>query len=524
MSNIMLRLYGNSPRNVIKDWRKWLISIVLLSFSLAGCNLPTGESEGVQSTPEEQEVVEGKEGEEKQINPTQTEETPIEIPSATSIATEELYEMPLSKSGPWLVFHTQEGFWAVNQDGSGLSFILNRAGPNMAASGYHYLPAPEGGKLAIVEIENRDEYTPPFLEILSLPDQNLTYVTVLHPGGVISGNPDSYDRWAATGMLNALQWSPNGKTIAFNGIIDGDSGDLYTYNASNGKLTRLTDGPTESVFPNWSPNGRRIVQGGVERLNLRMSGAGYDYVGVWSVKADDTSVDLLFNSNIVGFEDVLGWQSNKLVLMDTETPNDNPFCSYSDLRRINLDTLSTDLLIPGYYSARAYDPKSETVLFSVTDDSNCVQSLQAGWYIFDLGSSTDPLRFSEFQLWEIKWSPEAELFFANSELGGVMAVATSGNYRDLVKPDGAISLPIAARGTRRLAWAGGGLWIGTLQDNIDQQPEKIHSERVWDFTWSPNGEYLLFMTENGLFVASEPNFSPVQVVEFRGYSPVWVTQ
>ena len=83
-------------------------------------------------------------------------------------------------------------------------------------------------------------------------------------------------------------------------------------------------------------------------------------------------------------------------------------------------------------------------------------------------------------------------------------------------------LPHVAPGSRRLAWTGDELWIGTLQDNLDRQPLLIHRGYIWDASWSPDGQHLLFMAEQGFFVASEPDFAPVQIIGLTGSQPVWV--
>lgn len=131
--------------------------------------------------------------------------------------------------------------------------------------------------VAIISIDSTKTQSPPILRILSLSDLKVIKVARLYPQEESQENADAYDRWAAAGLKNQLQWSPDGNIIAFNGVIDGPSGDLYTYVVSSQLLTRLTDGPTESVFPFWSLDGEFIIQGGVEHLNLQMSGAGYDY-------------------------------------------------------------------------------------------------------------------------------------------------------------------------------------------------------------------------------------------------------
>jgi WD40 repeat protein len=444
-------------------------------------------------------------------------ETPKPLPTAPSTV-----EGALSGEGPWWLFQTDDGLWALNPDGSGLTLVLDRSNSSPEAHAYHYAASPAGGLLALIEIEDRYAFSPPQLQLLSLPDGQITPITALHPAAPdAAADPDAYDRWVATGVLNTLAWSPDGNSLAFNGVIDGESGDLYTFSLTDGRLARLTSGPTESVFPTWSPDGRRIVHGSVVRLNTQMSGAGYDHTGVWSAAADGSAVDLLFESEIVGFENVLGWMGDSLLLMDSETPNENPFCSYSNLTQVGLENGQREPLVGGRYAARAFDPESQTVLFSVAGEPGCEGELRPGLYVLDVASGQPPTRFVEDVAWEIAWSAEAGLFFAGTDLG-VLGIDTSGQFIDLVVPKESFGLPAVAPGSRRLAWSGNELWIGTLQDNMDQPPRLLHTGRIWEASWSADGQHLLYLTGDGVWIASEPDFTPLQVADLRGYSPIWV--
>jgi len=53
-------------------------------------------------------------------------------------------------------------------------------------------------------------------------------------------------------------WSSDGQQIAFT-RYDGTTDQVYVMDSSGGGLTRLTDPPTSSSMPSWSPGGRRIA-------------------------------------------------------------------------------------------------------------------------------------------------------------------------------------------------------------------------------------------------------------------------
>jgi len=516
----------------------------LIFLLLAGCRTTSDPSATAQRTPgQEAQVSPSAPSKDVGAAPPVTEspisasETHTALPAAVSLP-----DAPLSEEGPWWIFHTYEGIWAGNPDGSGLTLVLDRSGPGSDTAAYLYAPTPAGGLLALIEIEDQYAMSPPLLRLLSIPQGQLTPIAQLHPQTVDpAGGPQADDRWVASGLWNAMAWSPDGQWLAFNAVIDGPSGDLYVYSVERDEISRLSDGPTETVFPVWSPDGERIVHGAVERLYFGYSGAGYDYSGLWSAGVDGSAQDLLFATAVNGFEEILGWLSSTTMLLDTNAPNEVMACSYRDLRTMDVISHEVRTLVRQRYMLRAYDPQSATLVLAVTDDPSCPQELASGIYWVDVGSGAPPagppwpgtasapskdvgappLRVVEDQAHEIAWSPEAGLFFVSTQYGA-LAVDTAGQFIDLVVPEATPGLPLAAPGSKKLAWTGDELWVGTLQDNLDQPPRRIHPERIWDASWSLDGRRLLFMAEDGFFVASEPEFTSVEVIGLRGSLPVWV--
>ena len=490
--------------------RSALVSALLLAL-VAGCRIGGDQAPTPSQTPTRQVP--------PSPAPTRTVAPTIELVAETPAAPP---AAPLSEEGPWLIFHSPEGIWAVNSDGSGLTLVLDRTARGSENAAFLYAPSPAGGMLALVEIDDRIAMTPPWLRLISLPDGHLTEVAKLHPEfGDRGPTEESIDRWAAAGMWNELAWSPDGQWLVFNAMIDGDSGDLYAYSVEQQELSRLTEGTTQAVFPVWSPDGSRIIHGAVERLYFGHSGAGYDYTGVWSAPVDGAEPELLYSTQVNGFEQVLGWLSDTSLLLVTYSPNDLLPCGYHDLRSLDVVSLAARTLAPGPFSQLAYDPQSGSVLLAVADDLPCQQAQSPGIYWLDVRSGNPPLRVVEDQAYELGWSEAAGLFFASTPFGA-LAVDTAGQFIDLVVPEETFGLPQVASGSRRLAWTGDELWIGTLQDNLDRQPLLIHRGYIWDASWSPDGQHLLFMAEQGFFVASEPDFGPVQIIGLSGSQPVWV--
>jgi len=60
------------------------------------------------------------------------------------------------------------------------------------------------------------------------------------------------------GAINNVDWSPDGRFLAFNGLTGGVS-DLYVYDMEADQLRQLTDDLYADMHPTWSPDGRTIA-------------------------------------------------------------------------------------------------------------------------------------------------------------------------------------------------------------------------------------------------------------------------
>jgi hypothetical protein len=294
------------------------------------------------------------------------------------------------------------------------------------------------------------------------------------------------------------------------------------YSVADGSVTRLTDGPSQSVKPVWSPDDLAIVHGAVTLLNFEASGNGYNYTGVWSAAADGSEIVRLSNNELYGFEEPAGWLTDREVLLDSFDGSANPACQYRDLRAVDIRTGETQVLWAEPYFERAFDPVTQTMLIAVIEGLDCDSTRGTGIYYFPLGAGTADYRIVEDEVVEITWDPVAELFFATTTPRGALAIDVNGQFIDLAIPKSTYNLPAVAPGSRTLAWTGHDLWIGTLLDSIDQPPRQIHPERVRVATWSPDGDHLLYFAVDGFFVASAPAYDPQPISAPAGWRGSWV--
>ncbi|HEY44661.1 MAG TPA: hypothetical protein G4O11_11830 [Anaerolineae bacterium] len=434
---------------------------------------------------------------------TPTDITPSTPPSVTpkprAIPTETTTSIPasgswLSPDGPWWVISTEDGIWAVNRDGSELTQIIDQTIPPMNA----FREAPSGGMLAYVTWNPVSEEET--LYILKLPDGAVTEVASLSAavGPILQGDP-LFEARTLIASMDSVAWSPDGQRLAFVGFMDGPSPDLYVYAMHDGSLTRLTDGTVPILWPIWSPDGEYILFFGVPGL---VTGEGPGVASVWFARADGSEVRKLYDASGEGTEVVIGWV------------DDRHFVTYSsawtpvNLRIVDVETGPVDLLWEDYFNTADLDQETGVLLLGLqrsTAERN--PDGKQGLYIIQAGGPP-PWRMIEDEPYEILWSIEAGLFFAETEFG-ILAVSSTGNYIDLDRPASSTGFPIVAPGTRELAWTGSELWIGSLTSSIENPPRQVFIEPTYCGTWGTQGRNLLFFSTSGLYMATGPDFGPV---------------
>jgi hypothetical protein len=295
------------------------------------------------------------------------------------------------------------------------------------------------------------------------------------------------------------------------GAFEGPSSDLYTYNADSKDITRLTDGPSESIRPSWSPDGEYILHFGVETLG---SGAGYSMTGVWAARSDDSGVETLYDASTSADEVSLGWPTDDVFVVFTVNMG---LGSPVNLRTVNVETGDVSVLWEGLFTDAALDPSSGNLLLAAGPASD----ESPGLYIVPT-NGTPAWRIVEDEASRITWSPEAQLFFATT-MNGILAVSPQGDFIDLAVPPSYAEFPAAAPSSADLAYVGSGLWVGSLLSSIDSPPQQVYSGNTHKAVWSPDGQHIIFFGEEGVFVAQGPAFEPVLIAEgLVSYNAVWV--
>ncbi len=103
------------------------------------------------------------------------------------------------------------------------------------------------------------------------------------------------------GITQSIDWSPDGRYLAFAGEMDGLSSDLYLYDTVSKTVKRLSSGPEEVEWISWSPDGKWVLDGSAYAVGEGMT---YD---IFATSVDGASVRQILENTptILGPQDWL---------------------------------------------------------------------------------------------------------------------------------------------------------------------------------------------------------------------------
>jgi TolB protein len=130
----------------------------------------------------------------------------------------------------------------------------------------------QGDRVAVVSIRSGPPYLPPLEELLLCPEgasvagtaqvnRKLAFISSRGraPGSLhVIGADGNGHRWLTLTALGIPAWSPDGRRIAFESVLDANS-ELFVVNADGSGQRRLTRNYDRDFAPAWSPDGRKIA-------------------------------------------------------------------------------------------------------------------------------------------------------------------------------------------------------------------------------------------------------------------------
>lgn len=425
-------------------------------------------------------------------------------------------DAPLSPEGPWYVFTDEENIWAVNPDGSGLTELassLHLVGlPDMInRSGLAPAVAPTGGHMAFITADPGTSWDNLTLHLLSLPEGEIKVITPLNS---YEGAERSEDPFVASERNiiaeKSLAWSADGSKLAFMGVIDGPSTDLYVYSLEDESIIRLTSGPGQGIQPSWSPDGSYIFLIGIDNLG---SGAG------WAGPIDISAVPLDGSAILTPYtppedasyaEFFLGWISDDTFVVNSWHPR----CGAFNLRSMSISG-QENVVWPYSFTdyTIAFDPVSGYALLEGTE---CEDRGQEGLFmvntrngeIVEIGLS-DP----SMARWD---EAHQSFYFINDDSIWWQPLEPFNENAPYYIHEGT-ALPVGSPIDNTLAYAGN--QTGLLISEIGQPGRQVFEGSAYTVTWAPDGQALLFKhwhadTQNhSLYAAHAPDFEPIEIME-----------
>jgi len=316
---------------------------------------------------------------------------------------------------------------------------------------------------------------------------------------------------------SSVAWQPgDGRWLAFVGAMNGPTADLYLYDTQTQAITQLTDGPSQAILPEWSPDGQYVLHAGVSWVppfGGAILGAN-QLDGVWAVRAADGEVIELpkpagVHLNFVGWRDAGHYW----------TFDSNDECFAQDLRAVDI---ASGVPVPGpgysFYYAVAQAPGTGVLL--IAGAAGCPSALGEGVFVLRPGEGM-PTRLLDQRAYEIRWLPESQVFLAYPEAlvsaDGQTAYAPpvyEASYNPAVSRAGYQAWEVIENQAGRVVVkAPGGDW----------QP--IRDGFVSNMIWDPvDGQTLLIVGQDGaVYAATAPDFAPrlMGSVGSQGAQMVW---
>ncbi|MBN2083731.1 MAG: hypothetical protein JW748_00805 [Anaerolineales bacterium] len=430
---------------------------------------------------------------------------PSEAAAATTAA-----PTGLNPAGPYAVFEGREGIWIANPDGSFPTRIAEQ-GIGTESLALRDSIASRGDRIALIV---RDE-TGLNLVTVEIPSGRMKTVARLidvtrRELSLNSMTAKAFAYYAVTEFPN-LAWQPgSGGVLAYTGLRDGASADLFTFDFDWEKTRHVEQDPSQAIRPIWSPDGSHLLFFGVDWLPP--FGATYitfqPMAGFWAVQASDNRI--LAQPKLKGtHQNFIGWQDNTHYLVYDSGEK----CPAKNLRSVDLVSGEAAPIAEFCLSSRpAFSPVHGALLISVGADCGC--ELAEGVYLTILPSMA-PVRLLEKAALDLSWLPESRLFYAYPEAlfsadGNVRydPPVMGASYRPAVSRSGAQAWVVMENHRSRvmLRTPGSG-WRTILEGGV--------SAMLWD---PVSGETLLIVTEGGaLYAAAVPDFTPRRIGDLGGY-------
>jgi hypothetical protein len=462
---------------------------------------------------------------------TKTPAIPTNAPTATEII------QPLSIQNPWLVYISKSGvktaITVLNQDGTGRIVLDEPDGtPNtMSAacnSGDAFMPEESSanrmakfyGDIYLIHPPNSlNVYRPNYYYC-----RHLSYAGDARSGflaNIQNSGPDDQPEIAIYEMPSAkvrnripliecsvqgqcnsedanyweIQWSPNGRYLAFPAIRRVPSSDLFVYDNRDGDIRQLTHDPESVSQLWWAPDGSWIILGTASKSILPATSS------VWAISVSGSGSRLLYSPDHPSPQDILQWDSHGRFLASdyslSTAVNDPP----KNLRLVTLSG-SSELLFDGTFGWAAVDDDFDVVALYAIWNTN----VETGNYLITISPLS--IRYLTPEQLNLVWNDELDLFVATMD-GACETDPTKVIAYDKLGNRLCVTLPKPAMVTTFPS--PDGKWKAFLEEGVlrvesdDQSIHEVLDDSATQIIWCPDSKGFFYASRKILYFVSLPD-------------------
>jgi len=234
----------------------------------------------------------------------------------------------------------------VSSDGKWLAFYCGSAGDPFGHVGTDTADL----TLHLMDLENGDTKTVTKLLSDDYPDNFEAAAKELKKPDI---NSEELQFSFLNGITQAVNWSPDGRYLAFAGQMNGLSSDLYVFDTKTESIKQLSSGPQEMQWIGWSPDGKWIIYG-----STYIAGASMNF-DVYATTLDGTVTNFLTTSS--GAYDAPELWLDNLHFFDNDSANGPG--SYQ-LRLIDVETGGIDQIWEGDFFDLTISPQKNWIAFN----------------------------------------------------------------------------------------------------------------------------------------------------------------
>lgn len=346
------------------------------------------------------------------------------------------------------------------------------------------------------------------------------------------------DPWSPPGPRSALQgvealryledssWSPDGEMLAFSGLMDGPTADMYLYDAADGSIARVSRHPTQDVWPSWPPHGNSLEFFAVSDFFRLRAISSVEVQGVWfvillpgdGIITGPSSVGDEFPSSADEHAVILAWRDGDTAVVGTEGRS----CCYEPHLQAGNNTVFWDDTLP--LDTKIHDAAAAS--WDGTNASPVIFAASTGVFFLPRNSNQIEM-LSTKPAGSAWWDEDGDIFVVEFRDGSVSAVNEFGGFEE---QDASVAcdrpVDVALHGT---VWAKTcrwdeepGVWIAGLGKDVGKIFSGPAYAPVWDL-----GRNLLFLSKTAtgvnLYRATRSSrYQDVRVVaHFDPSLPYW---